>query len=513
MIGFHVQKWTPGTHDTVAAANARIVKVMDADPEVIRKLIAQRPDLIVVCRQYFHDSEQSIFLQQGYAGGMLCARRVAATYAAIRGIVPASQLYIEGLNEIGLWNDADAYDAFTTGFAEECASVGIRPAAYCFPTGNPPGYGNPPDLKSYWAHYVAGLRATKAAGGALALHEYAWPTMQTDQTWLCLRYRRVLPILPEDVQDIPILITECGIDYGAAGIGRRHAEEAGWRHTDPPTTPEMYADQLRWYASELAKDRQVIGATVFTAGNADKWTSFDVTGLEPVIACLREINAHEEAPVVSIPVLPIPTGSVQIAFDLPMPPAVEGQPYEVHPKLFHTSGQPALVQGVGTAFLRMPRNPDDSLMGTQTDEVRFDPESEKLDPSDIDGKLSFTFDVPHFPAAGPVNGVLEIHFIVMDPHDVGATYPVAATVPIEYVPGVPQQEEPVTETPAPQDGDVTPAGIMRSREPFMWGKIWGWSEQALANQISAAGFAEALQAAVRWGKGQADQTELPSDPR
>lgn len=481
-VGLHVQSWVPtGTYDTVAAANAGIVKVMDADTEPIRKLLAQRPDLIVVVRQYFNDSQQAEYLQQGYAGGMLCARAVAATYREMRDVVPPDQFYAEALNETGLWQRADAYDAFTVGFSEECAKLGMRPAVYCFPTGNPPGYGNPPDLKSYWAHYVNGLRAAKAANGALALHEYSWPTMQKDATWLCLRYRRVIPILPEDVRDIPILITECGIDYGASGLGRRDAEEAGWRHTDPPTTSEMYADQLRWYAGEIAKDRQVIGATVFTAGNADKWTSFDVTGVEPVISCLREVNARKETPMATL--------HVDHAPDM-----VAGQPWHLRAYL----EAPGLVNAVATMLGHLPLKPDETAY-TQ-DFVAFKPIGN-------DGVLSLDYqtpDVPDLPAEGiEVNWQIDL---MIGYH--GRLENLQVFVKVMLRPAGTPQEAPVIPD---VDGDKTPAGIRVDREPQMWGKIWGWSGQAVDGVITGKAFGQAFQAAVRWGKGETE--DFPSDPR
>lgn len=282
MLGLHIQSWQPGALDSVLRAKGRVLKVMAPDLEPVRAVLAAKPDTILICRKYFSDDEQRQMLADGRTGGRRCANWTADTFVNI--IVAArpfgAPVYLEGLNETGLWDDADRYNQFTVGFAETCALRFVRPAVYSFATGNPPGYvdGSPDDLRAYWAHYFDGLYAAKKAGGALALHEYSAPTMQSQESWLCLRYRRVYDILPADLKELPLLVTECGIDGGV--IGASSAEAAGWRNY---ATAEEYAAQLTWYDGELAKDAYVLGATVFTAGNSDMWGSFDVTGVEPVL--------------------------------------------------------------------------------------------------------------------------------------------------------------------------------------------------------------------------------------
>lgn len=280
-LGYHVQGWTPGVLDTVRAARAPILKTMSPEVAPIRAVLDARPDTTIVLRRYFDDGQQRRLLDRGEDGGREAAELVLAEFVGVLNVAPGA--YVEGLNEIGLWDDADRYSAFTVGFAEACARHGVRPAVYSFPTGNPPGYvdGSPEDLRAYWAHYLPGLEATQAAGGALALHEYDAPTMRRLGGWLCLRYRRVYDILPERLRALPLLITETGIDGGVLGAPR---ESAGWRAY---ASAEEYAAELAWYDDELQRDAQVIGATIFTAGNLDVWGSFDVTGVWQVAELIR----------------------------------------------------------------------------------------------------------------------------------------------------------------------------------------------------------------------------------
>ena len=286
-LGYHVQGWTPGTLETVLRANAPVLKTMAQDAEPIRAVLRARGDVQIIVRRYFDDAEQARLLQARYAGGKECAAMVAAQFRDVAKVVPKLQLWAEGLNETGLWNDAAAYNAFSVGFAEECRRQGFRPLVYSFPTGNPPGYidGSPEDLARYWAHYLDGLRAAKACDGGLALHEYSAPRMQDQETWLCLRYRRVYAVLPSDLRDLPLMITECGIDGGVVGAP---VENAGWRAF---ASVGEYVAQLAWYDTAIAEDEYVLGATIFTAGNLDKWSSFDVTNVIEIAEMIAERNS------------------------------------------------------------------------------------------------------------------------------------------------------------------------------------------------------------------------------
>lgn len=115
----------------------------------------------------------------------------------------------------------------------------------------------------------------------ISVHEYCAPTMNDprgllsggSRGWFTLRYRQWYPQLPLDCQK-PLIISECGIDSGAA-----HWEvsgEGGWRAF---TTPQGYLEQLKWYDSCLIRDDWVIGGCIYCWGTLDpQWDSWDIEG-------------------------------------------------------------------------------------------------------------------------------------------------------------------------------------------------------------------------------------------
>ena len=317
-LGYHVQGWTAGTLQTVLQARAPILKVMANDVGPVREVAQAVPQLTVVVRRYFDDGEQRELLMARRDGGRRCALAVVRQFERLLEALPPAvraRTFVEGLNEVGLWDDAQAYNEFTVGFAETCRALGVRPAVYSFPTGNPPGYrdGSREDLAAYWAHYHDGLEAAREANGALALHEYDAPTMRRLSSWLCLRYRRVWEALPERLR-LPVVITECGIDGGVLGAP---IEQAGWRAY---LSAYDYALELAWYDDELQRDAGVIGATIFTAGNLDKWTSFDVTNVWPVADLIRSRVDTMDVP--QVPAALEPPSPTPPSVEVVAPPAV-----------------------------------------------------------------------------------------------------------------------------------------------------------------------------------------------
>ena len=87
-------------------------------------------------------------------------------------------------------------------------------------------------------------------------------------------------------QDIPILITECGVD-GLIKPRPGPEDATGWQdfvdmwvanglRNDPPG---VYMDQLIWYDQNLQQDDYVKGSAIFLAGTNDpQWKSYDILG-------------------------------------------------------------------------------------------------------------------------------------------------------------------------------------------------------------------------------------------
>ena len=173
------------------------------------------------------------------------------------------------------------------------APYAVKSVVGNFATGHPP--------LELWPQFDAALASIREFGGYLGLHEYSAPIMQYgsgalqqnngadqgDEGWLTLRYRKVYRnyLTPMGYGNIPLLITECGVD-GLVGGRPGPPEARGWKdfidtwlvsglRDDPPG---VYMDQLIWYDKELRKDDYVKGAAIFVAGASPGWESYDILG-------------------------------------------------------------------------------------------------------------------------------------------------------------------------------------------------------------------------------------------
>ena len=127
------------------------------------------------------------------------------------------------------------------------------------------------------------MQAAQSNSGVLALHEYAWPTMDTNAEWLSLRHRKVYEGDPEqgwagfpaELKGLPLIITECGLGAFIDVDASVQFGDVGWKalYGDKP---EQYLEQLRWYSSELRKDPYVLGAAVFLCLGELYWDSFEI---------------------------------------------------------------------------------------------------------------------------------------------------------------------------------------------------------------------------------------------
>lgn len=141
------------------------------------------------------------------------------------------------------------------------------------------GVGNPPQL-AWWRDFLPALEAARQFRGALALHEYAWPSLDHESPWYLLRHRKVYKGEPDQnwsgfpahLAGIPLLITECGLDAlivqpKPQGWRALHGHEAG-----------RYLQQLAWYDVELVKDPYVLGAAIYCCCPPDdpQWASYNI---------------------------------------------------------------------------------------------------------------------------------------------------------------------------------------------------------------------------------------------
>ncbi|MDD1654133.1 MAG: carbohydrate binding domain-containing protein [Methanomicrobiales archaeon] len=148
---------------------------------------------------------------------------------------------------------------------------------------------------SYWRAYYPAIDAAQANSGVLALHEYSAPSMRdmfetaSGEGWTTGRYRKVYSwFLKPDGREIPLIITECGIDGGVIGQGQK-----GWKSY---TGAEGYLDQLKWYDSLLLQDSYVMGATIFSL-EIPNWQDFDIAPLMPQLTAYVKTGGTTPPPV------------------------------------------------------------------------------------------------------------------------------------------------------------------------------------------------------------------------
>ncbi|HMR65261.1 MAG TPA: hypothetical protein PKE64_14740, partial [Anaerolineae bacterium] len=108
--------------------------------------------------------------------------------------------------------------------------------------------------------------------------------------WLTLRYRKVYRhfLAPMGYADLPLLITECGVD-GLVQPRPGPAEATGWQEFIPAwleagernDPPGVYMDQLIWYDQHLQRDDFVKGAAIYTIGtNNPDWETYNLLGAD-----------------------------------------------------------------------------------------------------------------------------------------------------------------------------------------------------------------------------------------
>jgi hypothetical protein len=207
--------------------------------------------------------------------------------------------YWEGHNE-PVWDTPEEmawYAQFEVERMRLMTDLGLRCVIGNFATGTP--------KLALWPAFFPALEAAQQHQGILGLHEYSCPWMwwmtgkhqldpnadEDDEGWTTLRYRKVYRqhLIPNGFGNVPLVITECGIDplvnpkppaVGRGGTWKQLGDF--WHsHDSEPDKADYYFQQLVWYDKELQKDDYVIGATIFTWGNfGPPWEDFEVAGTD-----------------------------------------------------------------------------------------------------------------------------------------------------------------------------------------------------------------------------------------
>lgn len=112
----------------------------------------------------------------------------------------------------------------------------------------------PGSAEDRWNRLIPVLRAMKAGGHVLTLHQYGlhYGSLMASAPYLALRHRRDVAFLAQYDAVPLILINECG--WGVGGI---------------PKNAQQWLADLRAYDAALMADRAVIGACVYQLGGAE----------------------------------------------------------------------------------------------------------------------------------------------------------------------------------------------------------------------------------------------------
>ena len=255
LLGAHVNTTVSGLPETITDWKPPLVVLLDHS-DVWHDVKAQSPSSLFVGR-FMQDQSLEPNFNEPNLDPIRAARDHCDKVLPWAERMGETYDFWQGVNEpiISSPEAMERCAAFDAERARIMDQNGFRVVVGSFSVGNP-------EL-SYWNQFVTALEAARQYNGALALHEYAWPTMKHQWRWYLLRHRKVYgghrphgwAGLPDHLKDLPLLITECGLD----GLIEEGHEPRGWQVLYG-NDPGEYLRQLSWYDRELLKDPYVIGA-------------------------------------------------------------------------------------------------------------------------------------------------------------------------------------------------------------------------------------------------------------
>ncbi|MGC9332982.1 MAG: hypothetical protein ACP5JJ_02460 [Anaerolineae bacterium] len=279
LLGTHVNMTINGLPEIIEEWKPPLVVILDHS-DIWYRVKANTPNTIFVGRLI---REHEPDFNDRALDPVVTARNHCETVLAWAERMAEAYDFWQGVNEpvVGSPEAMRRYAAFEVERVQILARHGFRAVVGTFSVGNP--------HLPYWRHFLPALEAALQYDGALALHEYAWPSLDHEPEWYSLRHRKVYhgePAhnwkgLPKHLKALPLLITECGLD----GLLEQPYPPRGWQAL---YTPDQYLEQLAWYDAELRKDPYVAGAAIFACGMIDwTWKSYDIW-YEPARTLARE---------------------------------------------------------------------------------------------------------------------------------------------------------------------------------------------------------------------------------
>jgi hypothetical protein len=289
-LGIFITRSDPQITRLIEVGKPAILKTLDLDPNLGRFTKTHSPTTIVIGRIMLEQVDLTadpIPLARQLAGQLLQHALDPTRFEFYDAWEGYNEPVADTVDKMKRLADLEAERTRLLG------EQGVRSVVGNFAAGHPP--------LELWEYFEPALAAARQYKGFLGLHEYSAPIMQWgfgalqstpgsnegDEGWLTLRYRKAYRyhLKPMGYGDLPLLITECGVD-GTVQPRPGPPEAKGWRdfelywHSNGlrDDMPGVYMDQLIWYDSELQKDDYVKGAAVFVAGGSSEWESYDILG-------------------------------------------------------------------------------------------------------------------------------------------------------------------------------------------------------------------------------------------
>ena len=307
-LGLFVARNDPQIFDVLSTQAVTVVKTLELDRNFVAQIKQTSPRTLVIGR---------IDLPQLSLGDLDPGATARAFLEQLLPLAddPQRRQYIDGWEAYNepVASTADEMRRLSEFEAERTrllAERGLRSVVGNFGTGQPP--------LELWEHFLPAVQAAKDHNGWLGLHEYSAPTMYYlttradqgrypgvgpgDTGWLTLRYRQVYDqILRPKGLDIPLIMTECGVD-GLVTERPGPPDAEGWQDFKQYWAengygmwgPGAYVEQLVWYDEAMRQNDYVVGGCIFVMAGSQGWQSYDILG--PAASVLQQyLSVH--APV------------------------------------------------------------------------------------------------------------------------------------------------------------------------------------------------------------------------
>ena len=301
-----------GVVQDIARARPPVFKAIDPDSAIFAAVKSVSPNTVTIARIY--TGQPTVDDERQHPSAYVYGRQYAElVYSRVKD--PAHTDYIESENEPNdhygdLTRFIQRLNAFLAGFAERARELGFKPVGPNFSVGYPECYIQGTDYELWpnaWQGLADGLREIKKSGGALGLHEYGWPDLLAGWSdskqlgYTIGRHKAVYRCLPPDLQDLPLYLTEYGIDALLAG------QQGGFWHNRDENAPAWYMAQMRTAWDKVYRTTpQLRGACHFihASNNPELWEEYDTTRTDTARELFVSFMQEDLAPAVPPDVTP-----------------------------------------------------------------------------------------------------------------------------------------------------------------------------------------------------------------